>query len=232
MAAVLGAIRGLGVTTLTARLGRGLVEQGSRVVLIDADVRASELARVCKVADVPASFDPEVVRRDIHEALFPAPGGLLLVPGVWGSAAPTSKTLQQLMRQFQQLGRHAEWLLLDLGTPHPEVFRGWSEALSEVLVVSTPASPSVMDSYGLIKRLLAERRGSGVRLVVNRAQNEQQALDVFQRVNRSCRRFLGFEIEFAGHVDQESADDACISRIAARLGDARQLTDISQRRAA
>src|SRR5688572_18594818 len=71
--AVLQARREQGVTTITAQLGRALVEQGARVVLIDADPQRRDLARHCGI-EVPPTYNASVARQDIHEALLPGAG--------------------------------------------------------------------------------------------------------------------------------------------------------------
>lgn len=217
IAAVVSARRGMGTTTVAAQLGRALVEQGARVVLVDADLNNSDLARASGV-EVPVSYAPSTARHDIHESLVRASGGLQIVPGVWEGELETSleKDSQQLLRQFQQLGRHADLLVLDLGAARPEVLRAWRDAIETFLVVTTPASAPVMDAYTLIKQSLVGRAGRGVELVVNRAIDARIATDVFQRLDRSCQRFLGFGIQLAGHLPPQGSAD-CLAAIAARL---------------
>ena len=228
IAAVLAAQSGLGTTTTAALLGRALVEQGARVVLIDADLQQRDLARACGIT-VPASYRAKVAREDIHEALLPLPGGLQIVPGVWEDAArPLERILQQLLQQFQQLGRHADLLVLDLGAVDAQILQSWREAVETFLLVTTPASSAVMDSYTLIKQSLAHRSGQGIELLVNKAADRAEAADVFGRVDRSCQRFLGFGVQLAGHlpVDAKVGD---LSVMAARLCEG---PSTSERRAA
>jgi MinD-like ATPase involved in chromosome partitioning or flagellar assembly len=216
--AVLAAREGLGVTTAAALLGQALADQGSRVVLIDCDRQQTDLANRCGLV-VPASYTAKVARQDIHEALLPLPGGLQIVPGVWEDAAkPAERVLQQLLRQFQQLGRHADLLVLDLGCVETEVLCAWRDSIETFLLVTTPASAAVMDTYTLIKRFLANRAGQGTELLVNQAAQRREADDVFARVDRSCRRFLGFGLELAGHLPSPArASD--LNAIAARLSE-------------
>jgi len=233
--AVLGAHSGLGVTTIAAGLGRAMVEQAARVVLIDADRQRRDLARACGLAEIPESFDAAVARQDIHEALLPGPGGLQVVPGIWDSSStlPWEKGAQRLLRQFQQLGRHADWLVLDLGGNPAEVLRLWREAVEAFVVVTTPASAAVMDTYTLIKQSLVVRAGQGIELLVNQTRSDRQAAEVFQRVDRSCRRFLGFAIQSAGHVPLAAADPAAsLASLAARLCEGESETKARASRAA
>jgi flagellar biosynthesis protein FlhG len=227
--AVLAARSGLGATTTTALLGRALVEQGARVVLIDCDRQRRDLARTCGLS-VPANYNPAVARQDIHEALLPLPGGLQIVPGVWEEEGkPQDRVLQQLLRQFQQLGRHADLLVLDLGAVEAPILRAWRDAIETFLLVTTPASTAVMDTYTLIKQSLTHRAGQGIELLINKAGDRREAEDVFARVDRSCRRFLGFGVQLASHL-AASPSAAELSGIAARLCEGR--APLAERKAA
>jgi flagellar biosynthesis protein FlhG len=216
----------LGVTTAAALLGQALADQGSRVVLVDCDRQQSDLATRCGLP-VPASYSAKVARQDIHEALLPLPGGLQIVPGIWDdSAKPAERSLQQLLQQFQQLGRHADLLVLDLGCVEAEVLRAWRDSIETFLLVTTPASVAVMDTYTLIKRCLAHRAGQGLELLVNEADDRREVDDVFLRVDRSCRRFLGFGLQLAGQLPRP-AQPSDLSAIATRLGEGS--TDLQRR---
>lgn len=227
--AALAARSSQGTTTVAALLGRALAEQGARVVLIDCDRQQPDLARMCGLT-VPASYSASVAYQDIHEVVLPAPCGLQIVPGVWADGSrPAERVLQQLLQQFQQLGRHADLLVLDLGAVETSVLQAWREAIETFLVVTTPASASVMDSYTMIKQSIAHRAGEGIELLVNQADGEREAADVFARVDRSCQRFLGFGVQLAGYLLHE-AKVADLSAIAARLCEGPLTT--SERRAA
>ncbi len=198
---VCSARKGVGTTSVAASLSRTLVEQGARVVAVDADCQPGALALACGVTELPNYFSPATARSDIHEALVRAPGGLQVVPGVWDSDCPRSEQgAQELLKQFHTLGRHAEWLVLDLGDCSSGIPRSWRDSAEHFLLVATPANAVVMETYSLIKKSLVARAGNGVALVVNQIAEERLASDVLARVDRSCQRFLGFGIGLAGSV--------------------------------
>jgi hypothetical protein len=81
----------------------------------------------------------------------------------------------------------------------------------------------------LIKQTLTNRAGQGIELLINKAGNRREAEDVFARVDRSCRRFLGFGVRLAGHLAAGSSG-AEFSGIAARLCERR--APLAERKAA
>lgn len=195
---------GVGVTTLAINIAIALVDQGLRVVLIDADLYRADIAPLCHLSERGHVGDILSARRDIHEVLERGPGGILVVPGVWAPdhKIPFSQHSQErLMKQIRSLGRHADIVLIDVGSSAVDaVLRFWFAA-HEVILVTTPDAVSVMDCYATIKTALAGGAAPGVlRLIVNRADDADVAHDVYRRIDQSARRFLQRQIDWLGSV--------------------------------
>ena len=58
---------GVGVTTLAVNLSVALAQQGSRVVVVDADLHRSDAATLCGLSEQQSVGDVVTARRDIHE---------------------------------------------------------------------------------------------------------------------------------------------------------------------
>ncbi|MFO0904562.1 MAG: P-loop NTPase [Pirellulales bacterium] len=218
-----GAANGVGTSTLAVNLAVALADQGARVVLVDADARRADIATLCGIAEQQKSAEEQGVRRDIHEVLMRGPAGIQVAPGAWApNARPGSawgpnaaqglseKSQYRLLRQLKSLGRHAEWVLLDAGCGAPDVVRRFWQAADDVLMVTTPEPNAVLEAYAAFKTLLVDSVRPRLRLVVNQAADGAAAQDVHQRIDQSCRRFLGREVRLAGHlpVDALVADAA------------------------
>lgn len=205
---------GVGVTTLAVNLAVMLSRQGARVVLVDADLYRADVATLCGVDERGNVADVLAARRDIHEVLQPGPSGVQVLPGLWapGQPADYSETAQQrLLRQLRTLGRHADVVVLDVGNGGNEVVRRFWKAADDVLLVTTPDSMSVMDSYATIKRTATAEDGLTIRLIVNKAADQDVARDVNRRINVSCQRFLGFQVDGLGYLPADSCVDAAVS---------------------
>ena len=198
---------GVGVTTLAVNLCVALAEQGARAVVVDADLNRSDAAKLCGLSEQQSVGDVVTARRDIHEVLQRGPAGIQIVPGL---AAPdedtgwTEAAQERLLRQFQMLGRHADVVVLDVGGGTNHFTRRCCLAADDVLVVSTSESASVMDCYARIK---SSYLGSGIAalwLVVNQSDDDA-ALNVHQRIDQSCERFLGFRVENLGAIPDDLA---------------------------
>jgi flagellar biosynthesis protein FlhG len=201
---VAGGQIGVGVTTLAVNLAVALAEQGSRIVLIDADSQGAGIATLCGLQAQRTIIDVLAARQDFHEALQLGPAGIQVIPGRPGRGPEiSSMALERLMRQISKLGRHADSVLVDVGNGANDLVRRIAQAADEVIVVSTTDSASVMDTYARIKLTLSEHRPHAVSLIVNRIADEPQSTDVFRRIDQSCQRFLGHGIEYLGGIPED-----------------------------
>ena len=194
---------GVGVTTLGVNVSVALAEQGLRVVLVDGNSMQGGVARLCGLAEPLATADLLGTRRDIHEVMQLGPAGIQIVPGLRAGNPDLDKgsvSFERLLRQFAQLGRHADTILLDLGNGPNDVLRRFAQAAEDVIVVTSPDSGSVTDAYARIKLTLSGTSPAVLWLVVNLAETEEQAEDVHQRLRQSCERFLGHGIQLLGCV--------------------------------
>ncbi|HEU0067734.1 MAG TPA: hypothetical protein VFQ26_00550, partial [Nitrospiraceae bacterium] len=144
----------------------------------------------------------------IHEMLRLGPAGVQIVPG-WhlhnGPRDSSGMAHERLQRQLRSLGRHAEIVVLDLGSGDRDLLRRFFNSADEVWLVTTPDDAAVMDSYACIKMNQSEGTAMRLQLVVNQATGQQAATDVHQRLELSCRRFLGSSIGLAGWVPFDSS---------------------------
>jgi flagellar biosynthesis protein FlhG len=207
--ALMGGRPGVGATTLTLNLAAALAVQGHRVVVIDADPAQPRLANYCGVSAERTIATLYAGQHGIHELLKRGPSGVQVLPG---AVRPRSEIVHfpSVLRQFVSLGRHADIVLLDLGSDsHRSLVELWRE-YSEVIIVTTPDPQSILDSYAALKANLPSTRRHLVGLVVNRALSPEIAEEVAQRLDRSARSFLdvGFR-NYGGVPIDPAASIAC-----------------------
>lgn len=108
------------------------------------------------------------------------------------------KAVERLLHRLRELGDRFDAALIDGGNrPGRAQLQYWLAADVLVLVVA-PEVSAVLDTYGAIKRLGSEAGGRRIMVMVNAADTEQQAAEVFARIDGACRRFLGLRVESAG----------------------------------
>ena len=195
--AIGGGKRGVGSTELALNIAVALSEQGTRAVLVDADLGSGTIAARCALADSGNVVDVMHARCDIHEVFQRGPGGILVVPGLVEPRHVSGiggRELQRLCNQFRTLGRHAEAVILDIGCGASDVGGFFWRAADARLLVTTTEAVAVMDTYAMIKSFVRDLDSPKVCVVVNRAEQTALATDVIRRIDQSCRRFLQLSV--------------------------------------
>jgi flagellar biosynthesis protein FlhG len=199
---------GVGTTTVAVNLAASLGRQGCRTILIDADFSGADAAMLCSIESRDTIADVLSGRRSVHEVLQPGPAGIQVVPGIWspGSILDCSPAAQQrLLREIDQLARHAEVVVLDAGSGLNHIVQKFWRAADEVLVVTTAEAVSIMDAYAAVKLFLAGQSTVNVATIVNQSPQPEVAVGVHARIAQACQRFLGMRIHRGGSVPWDSA---------------------------
>jgi flagellar biosynthesis protein FlhG len=200
---------GVGATTVAVHLAASLAQDAHRIVLVDADLYGADVAARCRLAGGLGIGEVLFGRKTIHEVLQLGPSGMQVLAGAASAetrSGLSERAIQRLLRQMRTLAPHADWLLVDAGNqPSDFTARIWSAADS-LLLVTSPDAVAVMDTYALVKTLLTRQTlRRPLLLVVNQVADEPTAADVHRRIDQSCRRFLGLNVEFAGWLPDERA---------------------------
>ena len=205
---VAGGKPSLGVTTLGVNLAVALARNGLRTVLIDADLQRADAAILCGCSPTPNLGEVLAARRDIHEVLQRGPGGMQLIAGMNVADARTQctpKTQNRFLRQMHSLGKHVDIFVVDAGSAPTDFARQLWASADDVLLVTSPDVVAVMDSYAAIKTMFTPApKAPQLRLVVNQAEDQPQAEDVFRRIDQSCQRFLDISLQLAAALPVDS----------------------------
>jgi flagellar biosynthesis protein FlhG len=199
---------GVGTTTVAVNLAVSLGRLGCRTILVDADLSGADATWLCGLESPETIADVLSGRRTTHEVLRRGPGGIQVVPGVWSPAvipdcSPSGQ--QRLLRQVDQLGQYADWVIVDAGCGLNHVVRRFWEAADQVLLVTTGEAVAIMDAYAAIKLFLGEFPRTFVQTVVNQSPGDADAEAVHARLAMAARRFLGMTLTPAGSVPWDSA---------------------------
>lgn len=195
--AVSGARSGVGTSTLALRLARELTQLGKRIVLIDANLQSPQLAEMLDVASPEGLTEVLSGKRSAAEVLHTLGEQLYLLGGTSPSNALPElnhRSLRRFVAEVRSLSPVADLVVIDAGFGmSPWVARLWIAAL-QILLVTTPESEPVMDSYAAIKMAPWGDVDGKLRPVINRCTDTNLGNRVSQGLSTTCRKFLGMKL--------------------------------------
>ncbi len=196
---------GVGKTNVAVNVAIGLAEAGRRVLLVDADVGLANVDLV--LGRRPRAHLGHVLtgRAALETVVQDGPAGVHWVAGASHLSDPSAgddRARSALADGLAAMERAHDFVILDLPAGiGPAVLPMVREA-DEVLLVTTPEPPAVMDAYTLLK---AAQTGAPaplgrVGLVVNMVSHRRDGPQVHERLQATADRFLGVRIDLLGHV--------------------------------
>ena len=208
--AVSGGRDGGGTTTVALNLAIGASQQGRQVLLVDADANRGDLAAICRLEQRHTLSDVLSARRSVREAIQPGPAGIWVLAGGWTNSttggsqdiAP-GQFIARLVHPLKAMGQRFDTVVIDAGNGANSATAERRRAADAVLMVTTTELPSVMDAYASVKDFAAGEMSRPVHCLVNMAADDEAAGNVFGRLERSCRRFLGIRLENAGYLPED-----------------------------
>jgi flagellar biosynthesis protein FlhG len=196
---------GVGKTNVAVNVAIGLAGAGQRVLLVDADVGLANVDLV--LGRRPRAHLGHVLggHADLESVVQDGPAGIRWVPGashLADLAAADEPLRDALADGLAALERAHDLVILDLPAGIGPTVLPQVRYADEVLLVTTPEPPAVMDAYTLLKAAAtgADEPLGPVGLVVNMVSNRREARGVHGRLVAAARRFLGIEIDLLGYV--------------------------------
>jgi len=198
---------GVGKSNTSVNLAIALAAQGKRVILMDADLG---LANVEVLLGLSSLHNLEHViegEKTMAEILVRGPGGISVVPGSSGLAKIADLThagRQNLLGGLQDLQAQSDFIILDTMAGIGRNAVAFSLAADEVILITTPEHPAIVDAYAMLKTLYANQPDTVVRLVVNMVPNPALAQAVYTTMSGVAQRYLGKNISFLGYLARDS----------------------------
>ena len=199
---------GVGKTNFSTNLSLTLAKQGKRVIVVDADLGLANLHVV--FGFMPDKNLEHVLRgeRTLREIIYPGPGGVQIVAGGSGIVDLANLTAEQrdaFVDGLQELDKLADVIIIDTGAGLSHSVLAFLNAAEEIIVVTTPEPTSLTDAYATIKVVSGSNPQAKQRIMVNMANNEEEAEQVAHKLQLISQRFLGFEPEYLGYVPLDPA---------------------------
>ncbi|MCL2084978.1 MAG: MinD/ParA family protein [Oscillospiraceae bacterium] len=196
---------GVGKTNFAVNFAIALSKKGLRVLIVDADFG---LANVDVVMGVTPAHDLSwVVNRhgEIKDVITDGPNGVRIISGgsgVFDLLNINSRQLSGVVSKLLQLDDLADVILFDTGAGISKNILKLIESSHEVIIITTPEPPAIMDAYALVKSIVSggSENRARLRLVVNRAESAEDAEDALAKFSAVVQLYLKTELDILGYM--------------------------------
>ena len=199
---------GVGKTFVTINLAALLASKGKRVLAVDCDLGLANM-------DIILRLDPALTLKDvifgastIRDAIISTEAGFDFIAGSSGvkeMAQPLYEKIQLIKDALKPLFPSYDYVLLDTGAGISEMVLQFNLLAYRNIVVLNRELTSLTDAYAMIKVMYQIFARDCFSLIVNSTANEKEGLKIFCQIDGTCRKFLGFPLEYLGCITSDQA---------------------------
>lgn len=197
---------GVGKTVTTVNLALSACRMGLKTLLLDGDFG---LANVDIVLGLKARYNIQDVLEgavEVEDTLLDGPLGLKIIPSGSGFAGLADLKLPQRIRlldKISEIAQSYDVLFIDTGAGISEAVLHLNSVSDVIMLVTTPEPHAMTDAYAFIKVMVEKYGHRKINMIANRTLSDQQGYKVFQNLNDVAKRFLDFNLGFAGTVQND-----------------------------
>lgn len=194
---------GVGKTNISVNLALNLSKMGYRVVILDADLGLANIDILFGISPHYTLLDVINNNKTIFDILSDGPMNVKFISGGSGIEEMVHLEkwqLEALIEKVASLDKVADIIIVDTGAGISENVISFVLATDEIILVTTPEPTSIMDAYALVKTVSLKDRDKIIQLVVNRADNEKEAISVMNKLTLAAEAFLGVKLKQLGYV--------------------------------
>lgn len=195
---------GVGKSNFSVNLALALKGLGKNPIILDADFGLANVEVI--LGEHPKYNMSHLINGDcqIKDVVSESKYGISFISGGSGikdmSFLPSYK-IADISHKLGQLSDVTDILIIDTGAGINDIVVKFCNLADQVYVIVTPEPTSITDSYALLKTLVGNfGLESRVKLMINKAESQKEAHEVYRKLRYVCQQFLNFPVEYAGFV--------------------------------
>lgn len=195
---------GVGKSNFSVNLALALKGIGKNPIILDADFGLANVEVI--LGEHPKYNMSHLINGQcqITDLVTESKYGVSFISGGSGikdmSFLPSYR-IADISHKLSQLSEITDILIIDTGAGINDIVVKFCNLAEQVYVVVTPEPTSITDSYALLKTLVSNfNLESKVKLMINKADSQKEAHEVFRKLHYVCNQFLQFPVEYAGFV--------------------------------
>lgn len=199
---------GVGKSNFTANIAIELAKRGKKVIIIDADFGLANIEILLGVVSKKSFLDLINNDLDIKDIMTDVDENIKLISGGSGIlelANVNDDKLEKVTDSISKLKDMADYIIIDTGAGISNVVTAFAHISQEVIIVTTCEPTSVADAYALIKMLVKKNENIVINIVVNRADTNTEADNIFKNINAVSSKFINKDLNYLGYIYNDTA---------------------------
>lgn len=195
---------GVGKSNFSVNLALALKELGKNPIILDADFGLANVEII--LGEQPRYNLSHLIKGEcyIDDLVTTSKHGISFISGGSGIKDMNflpSYQITKISHELAQLNELTDILIIDTGAGINDIVVKFCSLADQVYVVVTPEPTSITDGYALLKTLINHfELKIAVKIVINKADSQNEAHEVFKKLSYVCKIFLKFEVDYAGFI--------------------------------
>ncbi len=202
---------GVGKSSVSINLAIQFTKMGKKVIILDADFGLANIEVMFGVIPQYNLSDMMFKGKELKDIVMEGPEGVKFISGGSGIARLVNLDKEQVKRlvsKLSDLENMADVIIIDTGAGISPSVMEFLVASPETILVTTPEPTSITDSYALLKALAMHenfRKGeANIKMIANRVNSENEARNLYEKLNMVVTKFLNVNIQYLGCVPQDN----------------------------
>lgn len=199
---------GVGKTNVVVNLAVALARLRHRVAILDADFGLGNVDVLLGLAPPYHIGHVLTGERTLAEVMVPGPLGVQIIPassGVRELATLTGRQRQRLTDAIATICQEFDFLLIDTAAGISDNVIETVRGTQLALVVTSIDPTAVVDAYAMVKLLTKNAPRLQLGVLVNDAQDSDDARLVHAQLDIAATRFLQRHLNYYGHISHDPA---------------------------
>ncbi|MFF2448083.1 MinD/ParA family protein [Neobacillus sp. NPDC058068] len=198
---------GVGKSNFALNFALSLIDLGQKVVLVDLDLGMANIDILMGMTPKSHLLDMIQQQKSVWDVIEKGPNGLEFIAG--GSGFTKLLQLQEEERSYffaelEKLQGYADTIIIDTGAGLTLESQQCHLSADEVMLITTPEPTAIADAYSVVKILHSQRPSLSFQLVINRATNPKEGMEVASKFKTAVHSFLKRDIKIFGAIPEDS----------------------------
>lgn len=197
---------GVGKTSLSVNLAAHLSKQGTKILLIDADLGLSNVEIMLGVT--PSYTLKDVIKhgKDIENVIINGPYNLDFISGGNGFlelAELSEIEREEILIKIHKLEELYDIIIIDTGAGISKNVTAFLTISDEIIVITTSEPTALTDAYSIMKVISEEKLKQKIGLIINRVKTKSEFQQASNILISTAKKFLGEKIKSLGYVYED-----------------------------